>query len=101
MLTNTLPPALAKRLDFDEQELRNSLYKYTLNPQVKDPAYRAFLPAIGGTTVYLFGDPKKLTDLSTEVAVRVHDEVRPFALRPSSRPVLTFSTLLASSVQWF
>ena len=35
---------------------------------------KVFLPPIGGTTVYCFGDPEKLGDNRTVVACRVHDE---------------------------
>ena len=33
-----------------------------------------FLPPIGGTTIYCFGDPAKLGDSNTPLACRVHDE---------------------------
>jgi len=33
-----------------------------------------FLPSIGGTTLYLFGDPSAITDPDREVACRPHDE---------------------------
>jgi GTP cyclohydrolase II len=33
-----------------------------------------FLPPIGGTTIYCFGDPDKLGDGKTPLACRVHDE---------------------------
>ena len=33
-----------------------------------------FLPSIGGTTLYLFGDPAAITDPDREVACRPHDE---------------------------
>lgn len=32
------------------------------------------VPPIGGLTVYIFGDPAKLSDESSKTAVRVHDE---------------------------
>ena len=37
-------------------------------------SHRAFLPPVGGCTVYIFGDIRKLNDASTELAVRVHDQ---------------------------
>jgi len=67
-------PGLAKRLGFTEQELRDSLYKYTHDDGLKDPALRAYLAPVEGTTIYLFGDVSKLGDEKTEVALRVHDE---------------------------
>lgn len=36
--------------------------------------YKTFLPPIGGTTVYIIGDPRRLADPKTQVGVRVHDE---------------------------
>jgi hypothetical protein len=33
-----------------------------------------FLPPIGGSTVYIFGDPAKIPDENTPLTVRVHDE---------------------------
>jgi GTP cyclohydrolase II len=41
---------------------------------VTRPDLRVFLPPIGGTTIYLFGDIEKLSDPSTPLACRVHDE---------------------------
>ena len=38
------------------------------------PDLKVFLPPIGGTTVYCFGDPAKLGDGKTPLACRVHDE---------------------------
>ena len=35
---------------------------------------KVFLPPIGGTTIYCFGDPPKLGDGKTPLACRVHDE---------------------------
>jgi len=67
-------PYLAKRLFLTEQELRETLYKYTGNPNVLEASKRAFLPNIGGCTVYTFGDVRKIRDNASEIAVRVHDE---------------------------
>ena len=41
---------------------------------VTRPDLRVFLPPIGGTTIYLFGDVEKLSDPQTPIACRVHDE---------------------------
>ena len=38
------------------------------------PDLKVFLPPIGGTTIYCFGDPQKLGDPNTPLACRVHDE---------------------------
>jgi GTP cyclohydrolase II len=41
---------------------------------VTRPDLQVFLPPIGGTTVYLFGDVTKLSDRRTSITCRVHDE---------------------------
>lgn len=38
------------------------------------PDLKAFLPPIGGLTVYIFGNPQHLRDPSKELTLRVHDE---------------------------
>jgi len=41
---------------------------------VTRPDLDVFLPPVGGTTVYLFGDVAKLADPTTRITCRVHDE---------------------------
>jgi GTP cyclohydrolase II len=41
---------------------------------VTRPDMQAFLPPIGGTTIYLFGDVAKLNDPRTPITCRIHDE---------------------------
>jgi len=67
-------PLLSKKLNLTEDELRGALYKFSRNPALQDPKIRTYLPAVGGCTIYTFGDVRKLQDPKTEVAVRVHDE---------------------------
>eukprot|EP00299_Pterocystis_sp_00344_P017498 c8762_g1_i1.p1 GENE.c8762_g1_i1~~c8762_g1_i1.p1 ORF type:complete len:773 (-),score=179.04 c8762_g1_i1:48-2366(-) len=67
-------PAIARRLDIPETRLRQTLQRYTQIPAMADENIKVFLPQIGGATVYFFGDPRKLADPTTEVAVRCHDE---------------------------
>ena len=67
-------PRLAERLSMDEQQMRAALASSTQNPQLLDGSRNAYLPPVGGITVYFFGDISKLQDRTTEVAVRVHDE---------------------------
>jgi len=67
-------PALAGRLDLTEDELRQCLHKYAHDPRLLDPKVRTYIPAVGGCTIYVFGDPRKLRDEKTETVVRVHDE---------------------------
>jgi len=67
-------PGLASRLEVKEEELRKVLFKYTKNPDCLNNKLNTFLPQIGGLTVYMIGDPLKIRDIKTEIAVRVHDE---------------------------
>src|SRR6202040_2440556 len=41
---------------------------------VTRPDLKVFLPPIGGTTIYLFGDVARLPDHRTRITCRVHDE---------------------------
>ena len=70
-------PGVAARLGLTESVLRQMLLCHTDNMYpalVSDPDCKIFLPPIGGTSVYLFGDPARLTDPRTRVACRLHDE---------------------------
>src|SRR5215510_1784412 len=70
-------PGLAARFGASETELRRTLFEQTAGmfPElVTRPDMKVFLPPIGGTTVYLFGDVAKLPDHRTRITCRVHDE---------------------------
>lgn len=70
-------PGIAKRLNIEEWTLRRVLFQQTggMYPElVTRPDLHVFLPPIGGTTVYIVGDPDAITDSSKPLAVRVHDE---------------------------
>lgn len=70
-------PGIAKRLKIDEWTLRRALFQQTggMFPElVTRPDLHVFLPPIGGTTVYIIGDPAAITDPERPLAVRVHDE---------------------------
>ena len=70
-------PGIAKRFGIAETELRSGLFEYTggMFPElVTRSDLKVFLPPIGGTTVYLFGDVAKLGDPATKIGGRVHDE---------------------------
>jgi GTP cyclohydrolase II len=70
-------PGIARRFGTTETALRRTLFEQTAGmfPElVTRPDLHVFLPPIGGTTVYLLGDPAKLSDPITPVACRVHDE---------------------------
>src|SRR5581483_3173659 len=58
-------PGIAERFGIDEMDLRRGLHEQTggMYPElVSRPDLKVFLPPIGGTTIYCFGDPQKLSD---------------------------------------
>ncbi len=70
-------PGVARRFGIAPAELRRTLFEHTggMFPElVTRPDLDVFLPPIGGTTVYLFGDPAKLGRAETRIACRIHDE---------------------------
>jgi GTP cyclohydrolase II len=70
-------PGIAQRFGTTEKDLRRALFEQTAGmfPElVTRPDMQVFLPPIGGTTIYLFGDVAKLTDPRTRITCRVHDE---------------------------
>jgi GTP cyclohydrolase II len=70
-------PGIAERFGLAESDLRRGLHDQTggMYPElVNRPDLKVFLPPIGGTTIYCFGDPEKLGDGKTPLACRVHDE---------------------------
>jgi len=66
-------PELSSRLGFTEKEMRDSLYKFSRDERLNDENIKVYLPPVGGLTVYIFGDARKIRDPLTEIAVRVHD----------------------------
>ena len=70
-------PGIAQRFGTTETDLRRALFEQTAGmfPElVTRPDMQVFLPPIGGTTIYLFGDVAKLADPRTLITCRVHDE---------------------------
>src|SRR5579864_2953212 len=70
-------PGVAERFGVSETSLRRTLFEQTAGmfPElVTRPDMQVFLPPIGGTTVYMFGDVAKLPDHRTRITCRVHDE---------------------------
>jgi GTP cyclohydrolase II len=70
-------PGIAQRFSVSETTLRRILFEQTAGmfPElVTRPDLSVFLPPIGGTTVYLFGDVTKLAEPATSITCRVHDE---------------------------
>ena len=69
-------PTLAARLGIGEAVLRRALVEQTggMYPAlVERPEIKVFLPPIGGTSVYIFGDPSRL-GTEAPVTCRLHDE---------------------------
>jgi GTP cyclohydrolase II len=70
-------PGIAERFGTSETSLRHTLFEQTAGmfPElVTRPDLQVFLPPVGGTTVYLFGDVAKLAVPDTRITCRVHDE---------------------------
>lgn len=70
-------PGIAKRFDISEGDLRRGLFEFTggMYPElITRPDLKVFLPPIGSTSVYMFGDPKKIADPSQKLTLRIHDE---------------------------
>ena len=70
-------PGVAARFETSETDLRRTLFEQTAGmfPElVTRPDMKVFLPPIGGTTIYLFGDIERVSDQSTKITCRVHDE---------------------------
>ena len=70
-------PGIAQRFGTTENSLRRALFEQTggMFPElVTRPDLQVFLPPIGGTTIYLFGDVEKLSDPRSRITCRVHDE---------------------------
>src|SRR5262250_286036 len=68
---------VAQRFGTTETRLRRALFEQTAGmfPELMTRLdLHVFLPPIGGTTVYLFGDVAKLSDARTRITCRVHDE---------------------------
>lgn len=70
-------PGMAKRLKVEEGVLRRILFQESggMYPElITRPDLKVWLPPIGSTTVYIFGDPLDLSNPDVELSCRVHDE---------------------------
>jgi GTP cyclohydrolase II len=70
-------PGMAKRLNVDEGVLRRTLFNESggMCPElITRPDLKVWLPPIGSTTVYIFGNPEDLANPKVELTCRVHDE---------------------------
>ena len=70
-------PGIASRFGVPETDLRRTLFEETggMFPElVTRPDLDVFLPPIGGTTLYLFGEVARIGQAGVPIACRVHDE---------------------------
>jgi GTP cyclohydrolase II len=70
-------PGVAARFGVTESVLRRTLFEQTggMYPElVTRRDLHVFLPPIGGTTLYIFGDPTAIRDSARRLTCRVHDE---------------------------
>lgn len=70
-------PGIAERFGISVSKLRKALFEYTggMFPElITRPDLEVFLPPIGGTTIYVIGNVKDLSDPSVSLTCRVHDE---------------------------
>jgi GTP cyclohydrolase II len=70
-------PGVAARFGVSENVLRRTLFEQTggMYPElVTRRDLHVFLPPIGGTTLYIFGDPAAIHDPARRLTCRVHDE---------------------------
>jgi len=70
-------PGMAKRLNVDEGVLRRTLFQESggMYPElITRPDLKVWLPPIGSTTVYIFGNPEDLSNPEVELSCLVHDE---------------------------
>jgi GTP cyclohydrolase II len=70
-------PGVAERFGVTETLLRRTLFEQTagMYPElVTRRDLHVFLPPIGGTTLYIFGDPTALRDPARALTCRIHDE---------------------------
>jgi GTP cyclohydrolase II len=70
-------PGIAERLEVDEGDLRRILFQETggMYPEfITRPDLKVWLPPIGSSTAYIFGDAQDLANPEIELTCRVHDE---------------------------
>lgn len=70
-------PGIAERLNVEEGELRRILFQETggMYPEfITRPDLKVWLPPIGSSTAYIFGNPEDLANPKIELTCRVHDE---------------------------
>jgi GTP cyclohydrolase II len=64
---------ISKKLNIDEKHLRKTFSSYLNDNSFLDTKKDLYLPSLGGISVFVFGDIKKLENENTEITLRVHD----------------------------
>ncbi len=64
---------ISKKMNIKEDHLRKTFASYLNDDRFLDNKKDLYLPSLGGISVFVFGDIKKLEDENTEVTLRVHD----------------------------
>jgi GTP cyclohydrolase II len=70
-------PGIAQRIGTDEETLRQSIYAQTggmYSELLTRFDVKVWLPPIGGTTVYIFGNVDDIRNLDKPLTLRIHDE---------------------------
>lgn len=70
-------PGIAERLGVNEGELRRTIFQETggMYPEfITRPDLKVWLPPIGSSTAYIFGNAQDLANSNIELTCRVHDE---------------------------
>lgn len=70
-------PGVAQRFGISEETLRKCLFEDTngMYPElITRPDIKTYMPPIGGLTVYIFGEPQRISNPDKKIALRVHDE---------------------------
>lgn len=70
-------PGIAERLEIEEGDLRRILFQETggMYPEfITRPDLKVWLPPIGSSTAYIFGNAEDLANPKIELTCRVHDE---------------------------
>ena len=70
-------PGIADRLGVSEQALREAIHTQTggmFSELITRPDLKVWLPPVGNTTLYIFGDVHQIGDLSKPLTLRIHDE---------------------------
>lgn len=70
-------PGIAEKLEVEEGELRRTLFQETggMYPDlITRPDLKVWLPPIGSSTAYIFGNAQDLANPKIELTCRVHDE---------------------------